>query len=100
MTCYRISYLAHGDLESIWRFTTEQWSLSQANYYIDTLFDCLDAVASRSLQGKAIDAIRSGYQKVSCGRHIIFFRFGDDGIAEIIRILHDSMDIERRLADR
>jgi len=46
--------------------------------------------------GTACDYIRIGYRKHHVGRHLIFYRQADEAV-EIIRILHDSMDIERHL---
>lgn len=31
-----------------------------------------------------------------CQKHFIFYRFADDGVVEIIRILHKMMDIESK----
>jgi toxin ParE1/3/4 len=99
MANYRITRLAQSDLQSIWDYTVEQWSLSQAEKYIDGLFDCFDAIADGTTQVKAVDHIRQGYKKAVYGRHVVFFKFGNDQVTEIIRVLHSSMDIETRLAD-
>ena len=40
--------------------------------------------------------IRSGYRKTACGSHMIYFRQDGDDI-EVIRILHQSMDVGRHL---
>lgn len=99
MANYRITHLAQSDIQSIWDYTIEEWSLGQAEKYIDGLFDCFDAIANSITQGKAVDYIRQGYRKAIYGRHIVFFRVGEDQIIEIIRVLHSSMDIENRLTD-
>jgi toxin ParE1/3/4 len=99
MANYRITRLAQNDVQNIWNYTVDQWSLSQAEKYIDGLFDCFDAVADGTMQTKAVDQIRQGYRKALYGRHVVFFKFGDDQVTEIIRVLHSSMDIETRLAD-
>jgi toxin ParE1/3/4 len=57
---------------------------------IDTAFDLL---AAEPQCGKLCDDIRSGYRKYRVGRHLIFYRQSSEGI-EIVRILHDQMDIE------
>jgi toxin ParE1/3/4 len=99
MANYKITRLAQSDIQSIWNYTVEQWSLGQAEKYVDGLFACFDAIADGITQGKTIDHIRQGYRKATYGRHIVFFRFGNDQLPEIIRVLHSSMDIENRLAD-
>ena len=45
--------------------------------------------------GLGVD-VRDGYLKHPIGRHFIFFRTTDDGI-EVIRILHQRMDVGRHL---
>lgn len=99
MANYRITHLAQSDVQSIWDYTVEEWSLDQAEKYIDSLFACFAAIADGSTPGKAIDHIRQGYKKAIYGRHIVFFRTGEDQVIEIIRVLHSSMDIENRLTD-
>ncbi len=44
------------------------------------------------------DEIRQGYRKYYQGRHVIFYRQAGEDI-EIIRILHERMDIEARLSE-
>jgi len=55
-------------------------------------------LAQEPHRGRACDDIRPGYYKYHVGRHLIFYRASPDGV-EIIRILHDRMDIEAHLDD-
>jgi plasmid stabilization system protein ParE len=50
--------------------------------------------------GKPCDEIRPGYRKFPQGSHLIFYRNGSDGVIEIIRILHGSMDHETAFPER
>jgi toxin ParE1/3/4 len=88
MAHYRLTQLAQKDIQSIWEYTVEQSSVSQADKYIDGLLACFELIAKGTTQGISINFIRHGYKKTLYGRHI-----------EIIRVLHASMDIESRLAD-
>lgn len=97
MSQYRITKLAQTDIEQIWLYTIDEWSLSQAEKYIDGLLACFDAIAEGKTQGRPVDYLRLGYRKALYGKHYVFYRFGDDDVAEIIRVLHVSMDIENRL---
>jgi plasmid stabilization system protein ParE len=45
---------------------------------------------------KFLTYIRKGYRVYHVGRHLIFYRQKSPGI-EIIRILHDRMDVETHL---
>jgi len=46
--------------------------------------------------GRERPEIKSGYRSIAEGKHVIFYRAGDNGI-EILRILHGRMNIEHRL---
>jgi toxin ParE1/3/4 len=48
--------------------------------------------------GRAINDIRDGYFKLSVGSHFLCYRLTDTGVLEVVRILHQRMDIAGRLA--
>jgi toxin ParE1/3/4 len=97
VTGYRLSPLARADLSGIWDHPAERWGEDQAETYIRLITGvCADLVAGRKV-GKSIEAVRAGYFRHSAGSHVIFYRFGDRGEVEVIRILHQRMDIERHL---
>jgi toxin ParE1/3/4 len=56
----------------------------------------MHTLATTPQLGAARDAIRPGYRSARQGRHLIFYREIPDGI-EVVRVLHESMDIERHL---
>ena len=95
MASYRLSPLAESDLEQIWLYTLNEWSLDQANRYYDQIMDTIEELASGQKQGRDID-IRDGYLKYPVGRHFVFFR-RSDGMTDVIRVLHQSMDAGRHL---
>jgi toxin ParE1/3/4 len=41
--------------------------------------------------------IRPGYLQIAVGSHVLFYRVGDGGKIDIVRILHRRMDVESRL---
>lgn len=95
MVGYRLTPQAERDLEEIWLYTFEQWSADQADRYYDEIIDVVERLGSGILSGRHSE-IRSGYKKQPAGRHLIFFRPFEEGI-EVVRILHQSMDIDRHL---
>lgn len=97
MGLYRLARRAESDLEDIWDYTENTWSVEQAEKYLDGLFSCFQAIADGKAKAKPIDAIRKGYYKTLCVKHNIFFRKSSDYVIEIIRILHVSMDVELHL---
>ncbi|MCL4133648.1 UNVERIFIED_CONTAM: hypothetical protein GTU68_037247, partial [Idotea baltica] len=93
---YRLTPRAASDLEAIWLYTFETWSIDQADTYHMQIIARLERLAAGELQGTDCDYIRSGYFKLMVGSHVAFYREAVYGF-EIVRILHQSMDFERHL---
>ncbi len=93
-----ISKKAVADLEEIWLFTFEKWSLEQADRYYNLLFDEINYICKNTNAGKSMEHVRKGYRASKVKSHLIFYRFLNNTI-EVIRILHEHMDIEKRLTD-
>ena len=87
---YRLSPAARNDLEGIWLYTLEKWSLDQANQYIDELVEAFQIVAESPGRFMSCDDIRPGYRFFRRGRHVGYFKETDYGVS-IIRVLHDRM---------
>lgn len=96
MAEYRLSPAAERDLESIWRHTVRQWSIAQADRYMDLLTAAFAELAESPKTAPTCEHIRAGYRRWGVERHMIYFRVTDYGIA-IIRVLHDRMDTLRHL---
>jgi len=97
---YKISVKASEDIENIWLYTFENWSLKQADRYINLIFDEIEYLANNSNSGKNFNHIRKNYRCSKVKSHLIFYRFIDkQNDIEIIRILHQRMDIENRLSE-
>jgi toxin ParE1/3/4 len=94
----QISKEAEKDLEKIWLHTQENWSVEQADRYLDLLFDEIEYLCKHPLSGIAIDEIKKGYRKSKVKSHLIFYKQNiKKNHLEVIRILHEMMDIENRL---
>lgn len=89
---YSVRKLAESDLENIWLYSMEQWSVSQADKYVNSILSRFSWLAERPLSGKKRDDIKPGYYCFPEGRHLIFYQITDDGI-DIIGVPHQSMDI-------
>jgi toxin ParE1/3/4 len=94
MPGFRLSAKALNDLKSIGRYTERHWGRDQRNKYLSILDACFHAIAERPWVGIPCDFIKTGYQKYHVGRHLVFYR-QNTAFIEIIRILHDGMDVER-----
>ena len=99
MTGYLLSPAAQADLSEIWDYTARNWDLAQAERYILAIRDSCEALADGTKQGRRIDDIRSGYLKMAVGSHFLFYRITDDGQIDVVRILHQRMDVSARLDD-
>lgn len=97
---YKISVEAKNDIEKIWLYTFEKWSLKQADRYFDLIMNEVEYIAENSNSGKDYSDIRKGYLRSRIKSHFIFYKVNKkQKEVEIIRVLHQSMDIENRLND-
>lgn len=97
---YRISKEASKDLEKIWLYTFENWSQEQADRYFNLIIDEIENITRDPLSGKDYNDIRKGYYRARVKSHFIFYRVNAERQEiEIVRILHQQMDIDSRLND-
>lgn len=85
------------DLDKIWIYTFKKWSKEQADRYYSLLIDEIQFLRSNYYTGKSADNIRPGYRVSYVKSHIIFYKVLDEERLEIVRILHQSVDIEKWL---
>jgi toxin ParE1/3/4 len=104
----RLSATAEADFRQILRWTVDHFGSAQARVYADTLSSALQALnAGTSVLGVkerpeigsniwTLHVARNGRK----GRHFIMFRVAgaqDGKVIDVLRLLHDSMDLERHL---
>lgn len=95
---YKISKQAEIDLENIWLYTFEEWSVEQADYYFDLLMDEIEYISENPKSGTDYSNLRKGYFRSRIKSHFIFYRINlKEEKVEIIRILHQQMDIDSHL---
>lgn len=112
MLNYRISDHAEEDIVSLTAYTLENFGEQTLDRYL-TLIEValLDLCKNPSRRGvtkfegevmkfhlrhSRTDAAKKG-ETIKKPRHIIFFREAEDGTLEILRLLHDSMDVVKQL---
>ena len=93
-----ISKKAVSDLEEIWLYTLETWSKEQADRYYSLIFEEINYICSNINVGKPMEHVKKGYRASKVKSHLIFYKVLNNTI-EVVRILHESMDIENRLKD-
>jgi toxin ParE1/3/4 len=97
MAKYRFTNEAVKDLEEIWSYTKQKWSLEQADRYYNLIIDEIEFVSSNPLLGRSIDYIKEGYRSTNVKSHLVFYKQHEDDTILIVRILHQSMDCEIRM---
>jgi toxin ParE1/3/4 len=86
------------DLDEIWRYTVEEWNEEQAEKYVHQVAAHCHALASGRRLGVACDYVRQDYHKSIINKHVVYYRNSKTGV-EIVRILHEHMDVDRQLGD-
>ena len=99
MTGFVLTSKALSDLKSIGIYTQNTWGKLQRDRYLSAFDKAFHALAKDRLKGRDCGEIRDGYRKHQVGKHIIFYHEIDASLIEIVRILHERMDIESRLAE-
>ncbi len=98
MMMFKISYEVQNDLENIWLYTYETWSVEQADRYYNLILDEIEYLAENPDTGKDYSHLRKGYLRSKVKSHFIFYKINKN-LIEIIRVLHQQMDIENSLND-
>ncbi len=94
---YRISKQAIDDLNDIWVYTFHKWSKAQADRYYELIIEEIEFIADNYLIEKSQEQTRKNYRVTKIKSHLIFYRKIENEIVEIVRILHQRMDIKKRL---
>ena len=83
---YRLSGKAAEDLFDLYRYGVRSFGLDRANRYYDSLVKRLEEIGNDPLRFPLTE-YREGYRRSVHAPHAIYFRLGEDGTVEIIRIL-------------
>jgi len=93
-----IKPLAESDLEKIFLYTFNTWGLKQAEKYQDELFLTMNEIAKDPTRGQSYPYSNLSYRKIRSNKHLIFYR-SDSNSCEIVRVLHERMDLKSKLSD-
>lgn len=91
-----LSQAAEADLDDIWQYTVATWGVDQAISYTRQFQTAFTRLAAGVVSGRSAEDIRTGYLKITVGKHVAFYLIKAEQI-EIIRILHQRMDVEAEL---
>ena len=99
MAKYELKKKATKDLEKIWNYTVDAWSENQADQYYHMLLNSCQDVADWRVKGKQYEGIYFGLRGIKAGKHIIFYRQIKNDHIEIVRILHERMDLRKSIRE-
>lgn len=88
---------AINDLNNIWEYTFEKWSEKQADKYYTTMKFACQEIGENPELGKEYFGIHRNLFGLKSGKHIIFYHLISENEIEVIRILHERMDLKNRL---
>ena len=91
---FKLTNAAYADLKNIAIYTTKTWGAAQCNIYLSMMDATFNEIGCAPKIGTSIDHVREGYFKYPAGKHLIFYRIISNKEIEIVRILHNSMDVD------
>ncbi len=87
---------ASNDLSDIWDYSARIWNADQADRYVLAIEAACEALADGAIRGRPADEYFHGYFRLRSGSHYIFYLIRDGGV-DVIRVLHERMDIARHM---
>jgi toxin ParE1/3/4 len=92
-----LSSKAKSDLIKIAKYTQLTWGIPQRNDYLKILDNTFQLLANEPELGLNCDYIREGYSKYPQASHLIYYKEYKNSQIFIVRILHNSMDVNSAL---
>jgi toxin ParE1/3/4 len=94
-----VSQAASDDLREIAGYTERTWGPAQKRRYMAEIQTLFARLRNGTGIGRQRDDIGPGYRSANVGRHIVFYKETEEAFV-IVRILHERMDLHRRLAEK
>lgn len=100
MANVRVQQAASHRLDEIYRYTLNQWGASQAERYINGLFEAFAGIETHAVVSRPIPAAFGvdGYV-VRYEKHLIYWRRLANGDVGIVTVLHERMHQIERFKD-
>ena len=86
-------------MNDIWDYTSEKWSEKQADKYYTTIKIVCEGIGKKPDVGKEYEGISKNLLGLKSGKHIIFYQIISADRIEVIRILHERMDLKNRITE-
>jgi toxin ParE1/3/4 len=85
------------DLTDIWDYTLQKWSENQAEKYYNNIKQACKEISENPNIGRSYDEISKYIFGLKSGKHIIFYHSVAEDEIEVIRILHERMDLKNKI---
>jgi toxin ParE1/3/4 len=85
------------DLSDIWEYTFQEWSENQADKYYEAIKFACNEIGKNPNIGRIYAEISKNLLGLKSGKHIIFYCQISENEIEVIRILHERMDLKNRI---
>jgi len=82
---------AEADMEEIWRYTAEKWSVAQADSYIGSLAECFALIAKMPKMARERPEFSPPVRIHVHDRHLVVYVI-EDGSVAILRVLGAGQD--------
>ncbi|WP_048307061.1 type II toxin-antitoxin system RelE/ParE family toxin [Halomonas sp. PR-M31] len=89
---------AESDLIGIWIYTCEEWSVDQADKYLDQLETGMKQLINYLSLGTNYAHVLPGYRRLQVEHHAVFYQVLGPEVL-VVRVLHEDMDAPVRLLD-
>jgi toxin ParE1/3/4 len=94
---YVLSPAAQADLAEIWDYTCQRWGDDQAEKYVREIQRAIERIVGNPLIGRPCDQVREGYRRHAIGSHTLYYLVASHDLIDVVRILHNRMDVDRHL---
>ena len=88
---YRLAPHALADLDDVWRFSAERWSIEQADRYIDDLVRMFETIAAMPTLARERSEFKPPVRIHVHESHLIVYMIAEDYV-QILRLLGGRQD--------
>lgn len=99
MAKFHLTNKAVDDLSNIWEYTLNEWSEKQADKYYELIITSCKELSQNPKIGKSYNDVSENALGYLAHKHIIIYKIIKPNEIEVLRILHSSMDLKKRMED-
>lgn len=86
------------DTGGIYEYTIANFGLSQAQRYLNVMHERFGDLARQPMLGRAASRLAPNLRRYEYRSHVVFYVPDPEGVL-IVRVLHQSMDVQRHVMD-